>query len=80
VVTTLDPTTMKRLAFIRMLHQQGIERSRLPQPLLEQAAADIPLHRNVGDLLRMTELMAATSPGVASFRCRWRGDGCSWRV
>jgi hypothetical protein len=33
VATAIDPMTMKRLAFIRMLHQQGVEQSHLPQPL-----------------------------------------------
>jgi hypothetical protein len=33
VATAIDLMTMKRLAFIRMLHQQGVEQSRLPQPL-----------------------------------------------
>ncbi|GAA3844314.1 hypothetical protein GCM10022226_79270 [Sphaerisporangium flaviroseum] len=31
--SALDPQTMRRLAFIRLLHQQGIEQSRSPQPL-----------------------------------------------
>ena len=29
----LDAQTMKRLAFIRLLHQQGIDQTRLPEPL-----------------------------------------------
>ncbi|WP_431921307.1 hypothetical protein [Nonomuraea jabiensis] len=31
--SALDPLAMQRLAFIRLLHQQGIDQSRLPQPL-----------------------------------------------
>lgn len=29
----LDPQTMKRLAFIRLLHQHGVDQTRLPEPL-----------------------------------------------
>jgi hypothetical protein len=29
----LDPLTMKRLAFIRLLYRQGVDQSRLPEPL-----------------------------------------------
>ncbi|MFF5261400.1 hypothetical protein ACFY4C_20855 [Actinomadura viridis] len=31
--TPLTPQTMERLAFIRLLHQQGVEQSRLPEPI-----------------------------------------------
>ncbi|MEU7338729.1 hypothetical protein [Streptomyces sp. NPDC007074] len=45
MTTALDPQTAKRLAFLRLVYEQGVQQSRLPEPL--NATALLFLHDSV---------------------------------
>jgi hypothetical protein len=49
VAVTLDPLVVKRLAFIRFLHEQGVEQSQRPEPL--SATALLSFHDAVESFL-----------------------------
>ena len=65
----LDPLTMGRLALIRLLYLQGLEQSRLPQPVVYSSV--LTFHDTVELFLGLTAdrlrsvLRASTSPSGA---------------
>lgn len=66
----LDPQTMNRLAFIRLLHQQGVEQSRLPDPLA--AACVLTFHDAVELFLILAgEFRKITIPDRGQFVARF---------
>lgn len=68
----LNPHTMTRLAFIRLLHQQGVEQSRLPEPLVFTAV--LSFHDAVEHFLILAgEQLGATLSDRIQFMQYW-GD------
>ncbi|SEG91738.1 hypothetical protein SAMN04489712_13036 [Thermomonospora echinospora] len=68
--TILDPLTMKRLAFIRLLYQQGVDQSRLPEPL--NFTSVLSFHDAVEHFLVLTgEHLGATLPNHIQFMRYW---------
>ncbi|MFI8802804.1 hypothetical protein [Micromonospora chalcea] len=66
----IDAQTMKRLAFIRLLHQQGVEQSNLPEPLTFTAV--LSFHDAVEHFLILAgEHLGATLPDHISFMKYW---------
>jgi len=67
----LDPPTMTRLAFVRLLFQQGIDASQLPEPL--NTTSVLSLH-DASELLLGTiaDHIDASLPKNATFMDHWR--------
>lgn len=67
---TLDPHVMKRLAFIRLLYQQGIDQSHLPEPLTFTSM--LTFHDAVELFLVLAgEHLGASLPDHTSFMAYW---------
>jgi hypothetical protein len=66
----LSPQTMKRLAFIRLLYGQGVDQSRLPEPL--NVTSILSMHDAVELFLILTgEHLSATLPDRIEFMKYW---------
>lgn len=66
----LDPRTMKRLAFIRLLHQQGVDQTRLPEPL--NFTSVLSFHDAVEHFLILAgEYLGAELPDRMNFKQYW---------
>jgi hypothetical protein len=67
---TIDPQTMKRLAFIRLLYQQGVDQTRLPEPLTFTSA--LSFHDAVEHFLILAgEHLGANLPDHIQFMKYW---------
>ncbi len=68
---TIDPLIMKRLAFIQMLYQQGIDQSHLPEPL--NAASMLTLH-DASELFLVlaSEKLGTSLPRMVPFMDYWK--------
>jgi hypothetical protein len=68
---TIDPLIMKRLAFIQMLYQQGIDQSHLPEPL--NATSMLTLH-DASELFLVlaSEKLGASLPRMVPFMDYWK--------
>lgn len=65
---TLDPTTVRRLAFVRYLHGLGVEQSRLPEPLCSTAV--LMIHDAVETFL-LVSAEHLQAPPVGEFEKYW---------
>jgi hypothetical protein len=68
---TIDPLIMKRLAFIHMLYQKGIDQSRLPEPL--NATSMLTLHdASELFLVLVGEKLGASLDRMVPFMAYWK--------